>query len=138
MRIMSVDYGDVFTGLAVSDESASLTGEAWVIREESQKAVAQMIAGEAVRRGVGAIAVGYPKNMNGSIGPRAEKSERLAKLLRKLCDIEVVLWDERMTTLSAHRILTDTGRHGKKRKKAVDAVAASLILESYLNFLKNK
>ena len=135
MRIMAVDYGDSFTGLAVSDESAALAGEAWVIQEKSQNAVAQVIAAEAAARGVGAIAVGYPKNMNGTIGPRAEKSERLAELVRKQCEIEVVLWDERMTTMSAHRILTDTGKHGKKRKKTIDAVAASLILESYLNYL---
>jgi len=135
MRVIAVDYGDARTGIAVSDESASLTGEAWVIQEKNQATVARIVASEAVSRNAQVIAVGYPKNMNGSVGPRAEKSEQLAGLLRTLCDIEVVLWDERMTTMSAHRILTDTGRHGKKRKKTVDAVAASLILESYLRYM---
>ena len=133
---MAVDYGDTRTGLAVSDASGTLAGEAWVITEKSKKAAAQKIAAEACARGVDTIVVGYPKNMDGSAGPRAEKSEQLAKLLRAECDIEVVLWDERMTTMSAHRILSETGTYGKKRKKTVDAVAASLILESYLQFLK--
>ena len=138
MRIMAVDFGDARTGLAVSDISGSLAGEAWVLHEKSQKAVSKAIAAEALARGVGRIVIGYPKNMDGSAGPRAEKSERLAELLLEECDIETVLWDERMTTVSAHRILTETGRYGKKRKNAVDAVAASLILENYLLFLKEK
>lgn len=137
MRVMAVDYGDTRTGIAVSDESASLAGEAWVIQEKNQEAVARAIIAEASLRDVMIIVVGYPKNMNGSVGPRAEKSEQLAELLRSLCDIEVTLWDERMTTMSAHRILTDVGRYGKKRKKSIDAVAASLILENYLSFRKD-
>jgi len=135
MRVMAVDYGDARTGVAVSDDSASIAGEAWVIREKSIKAVARAIASGASSRSVRIIVVGYPKNMNGTVGPRAELSKRLAELLRELCDIEVVLWDERLTTMSAHRILTDTGRHGRARKNTVDAVAASLILESFLAFM---
>ena len=137
MRIMAIDYGDVRTGVAISDESASIAGEAWVIREKIQEEAAQVIADEAVARGVGTIVVGYPRNMNGTAGPRAQKSEQLAEYLRGLCSTEVVLWDERMTTMSAHRILSDTGRRGKKRKNTIDAVAASLILESYLQSLKS-
>jgi putative Holliday junction resolvase len=129
---MAVDYGDVRTGVAVSDASATLAGDAWVFRESSQAEVARKIATEAASRGVSTIVIGFPKNMDGTVGPRAEKSAQLASLLRTLCDIEVVLWDERMTTMSAHRILTDTGTFGKKRKNSVDAVAASLILEGYL------
>jgi len=138
MRIMAIDYGDVRTGIAVSDETATLTGEAWVIREKNHLTVARSIADEAAARSVSAIVVGYPKNMDGSIGPRAEKSERLVESLRGLCDIEVVLWDERLTTMSAHQILTDTGRHGKARKNTIDAVAASLILEGYLQSLRTR
>ena len=133
MRVMAVDFGDARTGIAVSDQSAVLAGEAWVIHERTQDGVAQVIVAEATSRGVSTIVVGYPKNMNGTIGPRAELSEKLAEMLRTMSEAEVVLWDERLTTTSAHRILTDVGKHGKKRKKTVDAVAASLILESYLN-----
>jgi len=132
MRIMAVDYGDARIGVAVSDVSATLAGEAWVLNEKSAQQAARAISVEAAARSVGVIVVGYPKNMNGTVGPRAEKSEHFAELIRRQCGIEVVLWDERMTTVSANRILTETGKYGKKRKKTVDAVAASLILESYL------
>ena len=71
--------------------------------------------------------------MDGSRGARAEKSEALAARLRELCDVEIVMWDERLTTVDAHRILSDAGKRGKKRKQVVDAVAATLILESYLS-----
>ena len=142
MRIMAVDYGDARTGAAVSDETASLVGEAWVIHEKNQKTVARMIASEAVARVAGTVVVGYPKNMNDTVGPRALLSEQFADLLRaelsrSNCGAEVVLWDERLTTTGAHHILNDTGRRGKKRKESVDAVAASLILEGYLGYLKN-
>jgi putative Holliday junction resolvase len=71
--------------------------------------------------------------MNGTLGERAEKSTYFAKILESLCEIEIKFWDERLTTVSAHRILDNTGKYGKKRKKTVDAVAAALILEGYLN-----
>ena len=136
MRVMAVDYGDARTGIAVSDDSASLVGEALVISEKDLEAVAGVISAQATSRGVDVIVVGFPKNMNGTIGPRAIMSEQFAEYLRSKCGAEVVLWDERMTTISAHRILDDTGRYGKKRKKTIDAVAAALILESYLAYLK--
>ncbi|MCL2153532.1 MAG: Holliday junction resolvase RuvX [Oscillospiraceae bacterium] len=136
MRVMAVDYGEARTGIAVSDESASLVGEAWIIREKNQSAVAEAISAEVLSRNVQTVVVGYPKNMNGTVGPQALKSERLADHLRLICDAEVILWDERMTTVSAHRILDNAGRYGKKRSKSVDAVAASLILESYLSYRK--
>ena len=135
-RIMAIDYGDARTGVAVSDESLTLAGDAWVIQSRRMLDVTQAIVDEAAVRNVSRIVVGYPKNMDGSIGPRAEKCSQLAELLRSRCDIEVLLWDERMTTISAQRVLTDVGKFGKKRKKSIDAVAASLILESYLGSLK--
>jgi len=136
MRIMAVDYGDARTGVAVSDMSGALAGEAWVIQEKDQLEAARIIAAEAACRDVGTIVVGYPKNMDGTIGPRAEKSALLAEQIRGMCGADVVLWDERLTTMSANRILADAGKRGKKRKKTVDAVAASLILESYLASLR--
>ncbi|MCL2628670.1 MAG: Holliday junction resolvase RuvX, partial [Oscillospiraceae bacterium] len=129
MRVMAVDYGDARTGVAVSDISATLVGDAWVIHSKSMNETSRQIAAEAKGRDVSCIVIGYPKNMDGSIGFRAEKSEKLAELLRSLCDIEIKLWDERLTTKSAHQVLSDVGKRGKKRKATVDAVAASLILE---------
>ena len=149
MRIMAVDYGDARTGVAVSDELATLAGEAWVIHEKNQKALVRAVADEVASRGIGRIVVGYPRNMDGTAGSRAVKCEQFAESLRaELSGLqpngemsglqrsaEVVLWDERLTTMSAHRILSDTGKYGKKRKESVDAVAASLILEGYLRYL---
>jgi len=133
---MAIDYGDARTGVAVSDTSLTLVGDAWVVHSKKMEEVAQAIVTEAVKRGVTRIVVGYPKNMDGTTGPRAEKSEHLVGLLRELSEIEAVLWDERMTTVSAGRVLTDAGKFGKKRKNTIDAVAAALILESYLGSLQ--
>jgi len=135
---MAIDFGDARTGIAVSDESMKLTGDAWVVQSKSMPDTAQTIAIEATKREVSRIIVGNPKNMDGSLGPRAEKSAQLVQLISSLCDIEVELWDERLTTMSAHRILSDTGKYGKKRKKVIDAVAASLILENYMAYIAAK
>jgi putative Holliday junction resolvase len=136
MRIMAVDYGDARTGIAVSDEMGVLAGEAFIITEWSPEQVAKKIADAAQTRRVGRIVLGYPKNMNGTLGPRAEKSEALASTLRDQFGLDVVLWDERRTTVDAHRILSEAGVSGKKRKGTVDAVAATLILEGYLNSIR--
>lgn len=136
MRIMAVDYGDARTGIAVSDEMGVLVGDAFIITEWSPERVAEKIAEEARARNVGLIVLGYPKNMNGTIGPRAEKSEALAVLLREQNGLEVVMWDERRTTIDAHRILSEAGVSGKNRKGKIDAVAASLILEGYLQSIR--
>ena len=133
---MAIDYGDARTGIAISDASASIVGDVRVIKETTLSSVASAISEEAKQRDVTTIVVGHPVNMNGSIGPRAEKSGQLAELIREKVNVSVVLWDERMTTMSASRILSDTGKYGKKRKNIIDAVAASLILESYLRSLR--
>jgi len=142
---MAIDYGDARTGVAVSDASSTLVGDTWVISSRREDDVARSIVEEATTRGVSRIVVGLPKNMDGSVGPRAEKSEHFAGIMRSLAGqaslssdsdgIEIVMWDERLTTMSAHRILTEAGKFGKKRKNTVDAVAASLILENYLAYL---
>lgn len=142
MRVMAVDYGDARTGIAVSDLTQTLAGEAWVIKSKKMQETAQMIADEAAGRDVSCIVIGYPKNMDGTIGERALMSEDLAEAIRALCGvrglegIQIKLWDERLTTMSAHRILSETGARGKKRKNTVDAVAAALILEGYLGSLQ--
>lgn len=133
MRIMAVDYGDSRTGVAISDPSGMLAGEALVIKEWNAERLAEKLNDIAREKDVSIIVLGLPINMDGSKGPRAEKSEELSRLIRQGHGPEVILQDERRTTIDAHRILTETGRRGKKRKETVDAVAASLILETYLN-----
>jgi putative Holliday junction resolvase len=128
---MAIDYGDARTGIAVSDATASIPGDAWTVRETNAARLAETIAAEAKSRGVSVVVLGYPKNMDGTLGPRAKKSEAFAEKLRAL-GLTVALWDERRTTVAAHDILTANDRHGKRRKAVVDAVAATLILEGYL------
>lgn len=136
MRIMGIDYGDARTGLAVSDEMNILVGEAWTLNEWNPERVAEVIAQEAQKRNVKCLVLGLPKNMDGSEGPRAEKCRDFAELLRSKTDIELVMWDERRSSIEAHAILHANGKKEKKHRKTVDAVAASLILEGYLGTLR--
>jgi len=129
---MAIDYGDARTGLAVSDPTGTIAGEAWTVKEGRPKVLASIIAEEAKRRDVGTLVLGCPRNMDGSLGPRAEKSMELKALLEELSDIPVKLWDERRTTIAAHDILHANGRRMKDHRAKVDAVAAALILEGYL------
>ena len=136
MRIMGIDCGDARTGLAVSDEMNILVGEAWTVNEWNPERVADVIAQEAQKRNVRRLVLGLPKNMDGSEGPRAEKCRSFAELLRSKTDIELVMWDERRSSIEAHAILHANGKKEKKHRKTVDAVAASLILEGYLGTLR--
>ena len=135
MRIMAIDYGDARTGVAVSDALCMIAGDTFVITEWNTEALAKTIAAEAKSRDVGTIVLGLPKNMDGSEGPRAEKARALAELLKADGAPNVIMWDERRTTIDAHRILRDNGKKEKKHKSTVDAVAAALILEGYLGAL---
>lgn len=138
MKIMAIDFGDARTGIAISDITGSITGETLVVQSYNPEKAAAEIVELVKTRNVERIVLGYPRNMDGSAGPRAEKSAAFSEVLKERTGLEVVLWDERRTTIDAHRILTENSRHGKKRKEKVDAVAASLILEGYLGFLKNQ
>lgn len=133
-RIMSVDYGDARTGIAVSDLLCTLVGSTRVIHSRSREKTLQEISAIAKDSGVGEIVVGLPKNMDGTEGPRAQLCREFAALVEQATGLPVTLWDERRTTVEAHQILNDHNYHGKKRKNTVDAVAASLILEGYLAF----
>ena len=136
MRIMAIDYGDARIGLAVSDESATLCGDAWTLNEWNMERAADKITAEAKARNVGRFVLGYPKNMDGTLGVRAEKSEGFKAMLESRSDIPVTLWDERRTTIAAHDILHANGKKMKNHREKVDAVAATLILEGFLGTLK--
>ena len=128
MKIMAIDYGDAHTGIAISDVTGTLAGFTTVI--DSRKA--EVVVQEILQHGVTELVLGYPKNMDGTVGPRAEKAAAFAETLRQAAGLPVTLWDERRTTVDAHNILFNNGKNAKKRKKVVDAVAASLMLEGYL------
>ena len=135
-RIMGIDYGDARTGVAVSDLLCSIAGTTCVVPSRNrEKAVADIVR-LAQENDVGKIVVGLPKNMDGSEGPRAQLCREFAEILRQATGLQVDLWDERRTTVEAHNILSQHNYHGNKRKNTVDAVAASLILEGYLAYLR--
>ena len=135
MRIMAIDFGDARIGLAVSDLLGMLCGEAWTMEEWNMARASKRISEEAKKRGVERLVLGLPKNMDGSEGPRAEKSREFREMLAADSGLEVVLWDERRSSIEAHAILHAAGKKEKNHGKTVDAVAASLILESYLGSL---
>lgn len=134
MKIMAIDYGDARTGIAISDLTGSIVGTALVIPSYNREKTAQSIHSLIEEHGVQELVMGFPRNMDGTEGPRAALYREFAELLKEITGLEPVLWDERRTTIDAHRILSDNNRHGKKRKQTIDAVAASLILEGYLAF----
>lgn len=137
MKIMSVDFGDARTGLALCDKSELLASPVCVIEERNFEKCIEKVSLKAKELGAEEIVVGYPKNMNGTIGERADKCELFSQKLSELVSVPVKLWDERNTTVSAHYYLNQTNTRGKKRKAVVDAVAATIILESYIEFRKN-
>lgn len=138
MRVMAIDYGDARTGIAISDALGMLTGTTTVIHSWNPEKTAQEIARLARENGVERIVMGFPRNMDGSEGPRVELYRAFAAQVAQTAGMEPVLWDERRTTIEAHQILSAGNYHGKKRKNTVDAVAASLILEGYLSFLASQ
>ena len=133
MRIMAIDSGEARIGLAVSDLTNTLCGDAWTLQEWNMERAVEKIAQEAKMREVGRFVLGLPRNMDGSEGPRAEKSRQFAALLEEKTGLPVTLWDERRSSIEAHAILHAGGKREKKHRSVVDAVAASLILEGYLN-----
>ena len=131
-RIIAIDFGDARTGIAISDLTGTLAGETLTIEEWNPARLAQRIAFLARERNADRLVLGLPKNMDGTEGPRAEKARQFAELLKAECDLPVVFWDERRSTIEAHAILHANGKKEKKHRATVDAVAASLLLEGYL------
>ena len=132
MKIMAIDYGDAHTGVAVSDRTLTLCGFSTVVTAYRPEAVIEKLKPLIAEHEVTELVLGHPLNMDGSRGPRAEKAEGFAEQLRAATGLPVTLWDERRTTVEAHNIMQFNGKRAKERKKTVDAVAASLMLEGYL------
>lgn len=138
MIIMSVDLGKARTGIAISDNNESFAFPKDVITEYNTDRLIEKICNKALEYSAKRIVVGLPKNMDGSIGWRAEECSEIAEKIKEKSGIETVMWDERCTTVSAHTALNFTDTRGKKRKNVVDAVAAVIILEDYLTYIKNQ
>ena len=134
MKIMAIDYGDAHTGIAISDYTETLAGYSDTLHSRRQEEVLSGIQRLIAEHGVQLLVLGYPRNMDGTEGPRAEKCAAFGALLRQATGLEVILWDERRTTVSAAAILADNDTFGAKRKERLDSVSAAVILESFLNW----
>ena len=134
MRIMAIDYGDARTGVALSDPTGFLAGQTFLIKSRKQEVVLEELAALVQRQGAQELVMGYPRNMDGTLGPRAEKYAAFARRLEEATGLPVALWDERRTTVDALRILGEQGVRAKNRKDKIDSVAATLILEGYLDW----
>ena len=143
MRIMAIDYGDAHTGVAISDPTGLLAGTTTTIHSRKDEVVLEELRKLVEQYQVDELVMGFPRNMDGTEGPRAQLYRDFARQVEEATGLKPVLWDERRTTIDrttidAHRILFDAGKNAKKRKKTVDAVAASLILEGYLTFRRTR
>ena len=134
MIIMAIDYGDVRTGVAVCDKFEMLASPVCMINQTDAEKLIEEIKLLAKKHNAEEIVVGLPKNMDSSLGSRAEKCTEFAKALELATQIKCVLRDERLSTVSAHNILNATNTRGKKRKAVVDQVAAVMILQDYIDY----
>lgn len=137
MKIMAVDYGDSRTGLAVCDKGEVLSSPLYTVNMRDFGRCAELVAAAAKECGAERVVVGNPINMNGTLGERSEKCTLFAEKLRELLDIDVVMWDERSSTVTAITYMNDINKRGKKRKETLDSAAAAVILDSYLAWRKN-
>jgi putative Holliday junction resolvase len=135
-RILSVDFGDTRTGLALSDASRYLASGIGYVSPGGIVKTADKVAEMAKENRASAVVVGLPKNMDGSEGFRADRVKEFVELLRERLEVPVVTFDERMTTMAASRFLNETGTRGAKRKAVVDTLSAQIILQNALDRLK--
>lgn len=133
MIIMAVDLGKVRTGIAASDKTEYLASPVAVISEHKREVLLEKVAEKAKEIKAELLVVGLPRNMDGSEGESAQNARAFASELSELTGLEAVLWDERCTTVTAHGYLNETNTRGKKRKAVIDAVAATVILQSFLD-----
>lgn len=136
MRILGLDFGSLTVGVAVSDQLGFTAQGIEVIRRKQENKLRQTFARieEIIKEyNVELIVLGYPKNMNNTVGERAQKTEEFSEMLKKRTGVEVVLWDERLSTVSAHQSMIEGGMRREKRAEIVDQVAAVFILQNYLD-----
>lgn len=136
MKIIGVDFGDSRTGYAISDALGFSANVLEAFKCKRIDGVADYTVGLAKELGAEKIVLGFPKNMNGTIGPRAERVTLLADMIKERIDIPIILWDERLTTVSAHNLMNETNVRGKKRKESVDSISAAYILQGYLDSIR--
>lgn len=137
MKIIGLDYGEARTGVAISDELGMLAhGLETIEHGSNEKSLIERIKKIVEENHVNKIVIGYPLNMNATKGPRVEKTDNFIKKLEKELKLEVIKIDERLTTVSAHKIMTELNLSNNKKKKVVDTISAEYILQMYLDKLK--
>lgn len=139
MRILGIDYGDSRVGISISDPFGwTAKGLETISWKGNIDKVIDRIISIVDEYKVEKIVVGFPKNMNGTIGPRGEKTQEFIDMLSKRVDPLIIKWDERLTTVAAHKLMNDTGVKARKKKAIVDQVAAVYILQGYLDSIAGK
>lgn len=139
LRIMGLDVGDKTIGIAISDLSETIAQGLTTIKRSSNTKDFERIKHIINEYEVGIIIIGLPKNMNGTLGPQGEKVIKFAEQLKDVLDMPIILWDERLTTVEAQRVLIEKADMSRsKRKEVIDKLAAVLILQNYLDSKKNK
>ena len=133
MKILSVDYGDVRTGIAISDVRGMLASPLCVIEQSYQPKLVDRIVQIVEENKIEKIVIGLPRNMDGSYGYRCDECRSLGDAISEKIDVNIFYEDERLTTVMAHNVLSDNNVRGKKRKQTVDAVSAVMILQSFLD-----
>ncbi len=132
-RILGVDYGESRTGIAVSDFSGLIACGVGTVNIKGMRKTAEAVAQSAQKNSAELIVIGYPVNMDGSEGVRAERARVFSEMVAELTEIPVELFDERLTTVEAYEIMNITGTRGKKRRGRVDTLSAEIILQDYLD-----
>ncbi len=138
VRLMGLDVGEKRIGVSLSDPQGLLAQSLTVIQRTSLKRDIQIIGKLAKENDVAKIVVGLPRQMDGSIGPQALKTEAFARELERRLRLPIILWDERLTTVAAERLMIEAGVRRERRKEKIDAVAATLLLQGYLDFLHSE
>ena len=137
MRVLAIDYGDARTGIAISDASGSIVGRTTVIHSRRPQQTAEAIAALVQESGAERLVMGFPRNMDGTEGFRAERTRRFASLVAEKTGVKVMFTDERLSTVEAYTYMNITGVPGSKRKGKIDALSAQIILQSFLDSQKN-
>ena len=138
MRVLAIDYGDARTGIAISDASGSIVGRTTVIHSRRPQQTAEAIAALVQESGAERLVMGFPRNMDGTEGFRAERTRRFASLVAEKTGVKVMFTDERLSTVEAYTYMNITGVPGSKRKGKIDALSAQIILQSFLASQKNR
>jgi putative holliday junction resolvase len=133
MRVLAIDHGTKRVGLALSDETGTIAQPLQFLLAEPAATLLDRLKETVAERKVEQIVVGLPRNMNGTYGPAAEKAREFVAALQQVVGVPVATWDERLTTVQAHRVLIETGMRREKRKERVDQTAAAILLQSYLD-----